>query len=67
MEIRPKAVCSSGSIPGIFQPIQIDDLYLVDGGVFTNLDLGEAIVRCREQVERDEDIIVDVILCFESP
>lgn len=40
---------------------------LVDGGVFTNLDLGEAIVRCREEVDKDEDIIVDIVLCFDQP
>jgi len=40
---------------------------LVDGGVFTNLDLGEAIVRCREEVSRDEDIIVDIVLCMGTP
>ena len=40
---------------------------LVDGGVFTNLDLGEAIVRCREEVDNDEDIIIDVVLCISDP
>lgn len=40
---------------------------LVDGGVFTNLDLGDAINRCKELVENDEDIIVDMILIFSEP
>lgn len=66
-EIKAEAVASSASIPGAFSPTQINGMTLVDGGVFTNLDLGEAIVRCREQVERDEDIIVDIVLCFDQP
>ena len=40
---------------------------LVDGGIFTNLDLGEAIVRCREEVDNDEDIIIDIVMCFDVP
>ena len=40
---------------------------LVDGGTFTNLDLSDAILKCKEIVEKEEDIIVDVILIFDSP
>lgn len=64
-DIKSEAVASSASIPGIFSPTLINGMTLVDGGVFTNLDLGEAIVRCREEVENDEDIIVDIVLCFD--
>ena len=39
---------------------------LVDGGAFTNLDLSEAIIKCREKGYKDEDMIVDVILCFDK-
>lgn len=39
---------------------------LVDGGVFTNLDLAEAIVRCREEVDNDAKIVVDIIMCFDK-
>ena len=39
---------------------------LVDGGTFTNLDLSEAIIKCRERGFDDEDIIVDVIMCFDK-
>jgi predicted acylesterase/phospholipase RssA len=66
-DIRSEAVASSASIPGMFSPTLINGMTLVDGGVFTNLDLGEAIVRCREEVENDEDIIVDIVLCFDQP
>ena len=40
---------------------------LVDGGVFTNLDLGGAILKCKDIVDKDEDIIVDIILLFDGP
>ena len=66
-DIVPDAILASASIPAFFPPVNIDGMTLVDGGVFTNLDLGEAIVRCREEVEKDEDIIVDIILCIADP
>jgi len=34
MAIRNKAVASSASIPAAFEPVNIDDYWLVDGGVF---------------------------------
>lgn len=37
---------------------------LVDGGVFENLDLAEAIVKCRQSGATDQNIIVDIILCY---
>ena len=40
---------------------------LVDGGTFENLDLAEAIVKCRNMGAKDEDIIVDIILCYPGP
>ena len=45
----------------------MEDMSLVDGGVFANLDLSEAIVRCREEVKNDTDIIVDIIMVFNEP
>ena len=39
---------------------------LVDGGLFTNLDMAEAIIKCRERGFEDKDIIVDVIMCFDK-
>jgi hypothetical protein len=38
----------------------------VDGGLFTNLDLAEAIVKCRESGVKDENITVDIIMCFDK-
>ena len=39
-------------------------LYLVDGGIFNTVSIGDPIERCREEVESDQDIIVDIILCY---
>ena len=35
----------------------------MDGGTVWNTNLATAINRCREQVDSDEDIIMDVIVC----
>ena len=62
------AVVASATIPVIFSPVTgIDDGVYVDGGVFTNMDMAEAILKCREQGFEDKDIIIDVIMCFGSP
>lgn len=34
--------------------------------MFTNLDLSEAILKCREKGFDDKDIVIDIILCFEK-
>ena len=60
------AVVSSASIPFVFPPQAINSMNLVDGGAFTNLDLSEAIMKCRDKGFKDEDMIVDVILCFDK-
>lgn len=45
----------------------MDNMVLVDGGLFNNLDLADAILKCREIVDDDTKIIVDIIMCFEAP
>jgi len=42
-------------------------MQLVDGGTFSDLNLQDAIQKCREVVDDDEDIIVDVIMCLDEP
>lgn len=44
----------------------MDTYNFIDGGAFTNLNMGEAIIKCNEMGFKDEDIIVDVILCFDK-
>jgi predicted acylesterase/phospholipase RssA len=62
-----EAVMASASIPAVFQPTYINDMVLVDGGTFTNLDLADAILKCKEVVDDEKDIIVDIITCFDVP
>jgi len=54
---------ASSSIPAVFPHISRGEYELVDGGVIWNIDIPSAIRRCREIVDKDEDIIVDMILC----
>merc|ERR1711998_549364 len=62
----PKAIAASASIPGAFSPMYVNQSTLVDGLVLSNLDLSEAITSCQDKGFKDEDIIVDVILCFDK-
>lgn len=39
---------------------------MVDGLVLSNLDLSEAVIQCQDKGFKDEDIIIDVILCFDQ-
>jgi len=38
----------------------------VDGGVFSNIEVDESILKCRENGFDDSNIIVDLILCFDK-
>ena len=67
MEERVELILSSASIPFAFPPHQIDDMFLVDGGTFSNVAIGDPIERCREEGYADRDIIIDVLLCYEKP
>jgi hypothetical protein len=67
-EHRAMAVIASASIPLMFPPVS--DLnphqMVVDGGLFSNLEMDESILKCREKGYDDEHIIVDMILCFDK-
>ena len=42
-------IVASASIPMVFQPVtDIEGLQLIDGGTFSNLNLQDAVDRCRE-------------------
>jgi len=62
-----EAMVASASLPAAFSPTYLDNMVLIDGGTFTSLDLADAIVKCREEVDHDSDIIVDIIMCFDKP
>lgn len=59
-----KAITSSASIPAIF-PHQVwaDGVVCMDGGTVWNTNLVSAIQRCREIVDDDSKIILDIIVC----
>ena len=68
VEKQPQAMVASASIPMFFPPQEnlIENTALTDGGLFTQVQIDEPIIRCREQGYNDEDIIVDLIACFDQ-
>lgn len=62
---RVDGVISSTAVPFAFPPVHLDGLTLVDGSLFSTVSIGDPIERCREEVDDDKDIIVDVFLCYE--
>ena len=67
MAERIELIMASASIPFAFPPVPVEDMLLVDGGAFSNVAIGDPIERCREEGYNDEDIIIDVLLCYENP
>ena len=65
LEHRTEVISSSGMMPVFFEPIEYEKYFLIDGGLFSNLNFHESILRCREKGFADEDIIVDIIACFD--
>ena len=47
LEVRNKAIFSSASIPFIFPPVELDGMYLNDGGAFVSASVGDPIRRCQ--------------------
>ena len=59
---------ASTSIPFAFAPTDsIGDLELVDGGVFSDANVQDAVDKCREIVDDDKKIIIDVVMCNTDP
>ena len=58
-----QGVVSSASIPFIFPHRLIDDYVLMDGGTVWNTNIISAIDRCREQVDDDSQIVLDILMC----
>lgn len=59
----PMAVKASSSMPFAFPHTNYDGHTFVDGGSVWNIDLSGAVERCHEIVDKDEDIIIDVVMC----
>lgn len=62
----PVRFLASASVPFVFPNQHIDGRILMDGGTIWNVNLEAAIQRCREIVDRDEDIILDVAICSDG-
>ena len=62
----PIRFLASSSVPFVFPNQHIDGRILMDGGTVWNSNLEGAVERCREIVNRDEDIIMDVIICSDG-
>lgn len=66
-DLRPMGLLGSASVPVVFPPVDTqvrgETYTMIDGGTFANIQIGEAVDRCREQVFSDADIILDVLLC----
>ena len=60
------SVLASAALPALFPYIKINEDVFVDGGVLLGLDVDGAVERCHEIVEKDSDIIVDILLCSGS-
>ena len=66
MDKMPSVVKGSASIPLFFPPTELDDHAFIDGGTFGSLDISQGIIKCRDKGYKDEDIVVDVIVCFDK-
>ena len=62
----PIRFLASSSVPFVFPNQHIDGRILMDGGTVWNSNLEGAVERCREIVNKDEDIIMDVIICSDG-
>jgi predicted acylesterase/phospholipase RssA len=60
-----KAIMSSAAIPFMFPNIQYPEQGYVnmDGGVAYGVNLASAVQRCREVIDDDSKITIDIIMC----
>lgn len=54
------------AVPGLFPPVIEGNSTYVDGSMLISVDVQGAIEKCREMVNKDEDIILDVIMVQEG-
>lgn len=57
---------ASSTMPAVFSQVIRDGKSLIDGGVIWNLDVPSAVRRCKEIVDDEKDIIIDLVLCGDS-
>jgi hypothetical protein len=51
----------STAVPFVFLPVPFEDKLLMDGGVVWNLDVASAILKCKEIVDDNSKIFIDII------
>ena len=61
-----QAVIASASVPFAFPPQEMDGHTLIDGSTWSGVSLGDPIERCRDMGVADQNIILDVINCYED-
>lgn len=61
IETLIKGLCASTAVPFLFPPVEYNGKILMDGGVAWNLDVASAILKCREIVDSDSKITLDII------
>ena len=58
----PTAAVASSSVPFIFPSKKYKNMTLVDGGIIWNLNIDSAVEKCRQIVDDDSQIVIDVII-----
>ncbi len=57
-----KYLRAAASPAGLLPPVLDGGKALIDGSTMISVDLVSTVERCREVVDRDEDIVLDIIL-----
>lgn len=57
---------ASSTMPAVFSQVIRDGKSLIDGGVIWNIDIPSAIRRCKEIVQDEKDIVIDMVLCGDN-
>jgi len=58
-----RAFMASTLIPAVFPTDTWDGATLMDGGAVWNTNLVSAVHRCRETVDEDSEITIDIVVC----
>ena len=62
-DLHQAAMCSA-SIPGVFPSQHFNGRYLMDGGTIWNINIDGAIKGCLEKGFAENEIILDISICF---
>ena len=55
-------IVGSSALPFAFPPMHLNNNTYIDGGSIWNLNVAGAVRRCKEVVDNDEDIILDILV-----